>query len=500
LKTSRVIFFVTVISISLLCTSITSIIPLESPDGVFFQSSISDIDDFDKRLFQLNWTSRESQTSTQIDDGDILIGDLIQLVGTFPNQRYQLDKIANISWSAHHGFLQNRIGDLIIPDEYYSPFWGYIIDPRQFSWEFVDGIEEGDLVNITVDFHSVDGDVMIFWADSDTSTWTYFSNIMATDMVTNSSIESGSFFADRSGEIAIGLFDFSRIESFYNLTVDTQFTDSGFSTGNKIVIDTWLWGRNMTVSLNFTGYSSLGTQYVQYFSRLSFHNFFAPRVHSINVNGDNEVKLISWVYSDRNIDDTHHADVLLSNSRGLFYYSMAHNVTGSELYWNSSAFRNSDTFLIQIRLVDSSGLIGLGFSGFFTAGSDIAEPEPVQFEFTQPDDVSLIEGVSGNSVTWTISFLSGNRVSYFVTLDSDILELGSIIENDDIIIDLDGLAPGIYELALHLDIGSGFRNDTVLVTVTSSQDYYFMETTRTVLAISILVSVIIDIELKRKKN
>ncbi len=356
------------------------------------------------------------------------------------------------------------------------------------------------MVNITVDFHSVDGDVMIFWAESDTSTWTYFTNIMATDMVTNSSYESGSFIADRSGAIAIGLFDYSRLESFYNLTVDTQFVVSGFSPGNKVVLDTWLWGRNMTVSLNFTGYSFLGIQFVQYFSRLSFHNFFAPIIHSVNVNGDNEVKRISWVYSDRNIDDTHHAEILLSSSRGLFYYTMAFNVTNSELYWNSSGYTNSDTFLIQIRLSDSSGLIGLGFSGFFTAGSDIAEIESVQFEFTQPDDVSLIEGVSGNSVTWTISFISGNRVSYFVTLDTDLLELGTIIDDDDVTIELDDLAPGTYELVLHVHTGSGFRNDTVLVTVTSGQDYYSKETTRTVLAIFILVSVIITIELKRKKN
>jgi len=128
---------------------------------------------------------------------------------------------------------------LIIPPEEYDPFEGVIV-LENFAWYKVDGIVSGDNIQITVDFTNDDTDVMVWWADTDNSTWTYANNLVGYKMSTDSSPETGSFPATRGGSIMIGIFNYDREPGIWSARVVTQF--GLFATVSNAMTDVLQYG------------------------------------------------------------------------------------------------------------------------------------------------------------------------------------------------------------------------------------------------------------------
>ena len=128
---------------------------------------------------------------------------------------------------------------LVIPPEGYNPFVG-IIDLNAFAWYQVDGIVIGDDVKIVVDFTNGDTDVMVFWADTDNSSWTFGDSLVGYEMTRALNPEIGSFVADRNGSIMIGIFDYDRELGIWAARVTTQF--GLFVSVSNVLSDALLYG------------------------------------------------------------------------------------------------------------------------------------------------------------------------------------------------------------------------------------------------------------------
>jgi hypothetical protein len=88
-------------------------------------------------------------------------------------------------------------------------------------------------------------------------------------------------------------------------------------------------------------------------------------------------------------------------------------------------------------------------------------------EINHPDDVTFVEGVTGQNITWIAT--DDNPTTYEIALSNGtIIDSGSWTSGTPILLDLDDFEAGTYECTITVnDIGSNYATDTVLVTVTA---------------------------------
>ena len=83
--------------------------------------------------------------------------------------------------------------DLVIPSPGYNPFTSDPIDPSQFSFMLIEGLQEGGFVHILAEFSNGDSDFMVWPADWDLSYCSYENEIAGKQMASSSVPEEAIF-------------------------------------------------------------------------------------------------------------------------------------------------------------------------------------------------------------------------------------------------------------------------------------------------------------------
>jgi hypothetical protein len=216
----------------------------------------------------------------------------------------------------------------------------------------VDGIVEGDNVDIEVDFTNGDCDIMVWWADTDNTTWSYGNNLVGDVMATGAHPEVGSFTADQTGSIMVGVFDYDLAPGTFTVTVDTRVGIYEDADGSEVTYDSYEFLRNGTFQVQILAETDTNIEYEINYAALTFENFFSPELLTVDVTGTGNEKTITWTASDLNAGDEHFFEVLLSSDEGLTYQLLARNLTTASYVWDSTGFliRN---YTVMIRVYDN---------------------------------------------------------------------------------------------------------------------------------------------------
>ncbi len=369
-------------------------------------------------------------------DEDTATGDHVVINASYPAfelvnmPEYEVTGIT-ISFLAGVYFHETR--DLVIPDSSYDPFSGPI-QFDEFDWMFVDGIKNGDTVDIEVDFTNGDCDVMVWWTSVDNSTWTYDNNLVGSVMATGAHPEVGSFTADRDGEIAVGCFDYDLAAGTWTLTVDTRVGLDIPAVGPECTYDTYQFLKNGSFQVLVAAVTETNIDFDVNYPSFTFNNFFAPEMLTVTVAGTGASKTISWTSSDLNAGDEHFYEVLISADSGESYQLIATNVTTGSYVWDSTSFLARDTYRAMVRVYDNdptenpdaaaTGEFWMGLtdsleSSVFSAGTltetTTTDTTPttttttVVQPFLDPLWIGLIAGIGAGVVVVLILFLVKKR-------------------------------------------------------------------------------------------
>jgi hypothetical protein len=127
--------------------------------------------------------------------------------------------------------------------------------------------------------------------------------------------------------------------------------------------------------------------------------------------------------------------------------------------------------------------------------SGIANQSQAIPSISEPDDISYIEGATGNYIEWYVSFNS--PLHYSVQRNNTVLNLGSGDlggSSGNITISVDGLSVGTWNYLLIVDdYGENVAMDLVIVTVNPSSFPF----TVSVLSLVTLISVILVLAIWR---
>ncbi|MHA2262765.1 MAG: hypothetical protein ACXAEN_10275, partial [Candidatus Thorarchaeota archaeon] len=339
------------------------------PENITVTMQWYDTADLADASLAFTYTSSDRAGVTQIVNEDTVWGDHAVINASFapfnvPNlPEYE---VTNVEIGFLSGVYAVQGGTLVIPDASYDPF-SSPAQSDQFAWERVEGIVEGDEVNVEVSFTNGDCDIMVWWADTDNSTWNYGNNLVEDTMATGANPEVGSFVAGQSGAIMVGVFNYDLQAGTYEVTVDTLVGLYDDADSNEVIFDTYDIGRNGTfvVELAATTDTNIGFDYT--YTELTFENYFSPSLNSIDVDGDPVVN-ITWTVSDLNAADNQTFSVHISNDGGLSWQLVAAEREDTFYVWDSTGFVDQ-SYMAQVRVTDSYGLTDRIDSAAFDAGT-----------------------------------------------------------------------------------------------------------------------------------
>ncbi|MFW9768420.1 MAG: hypothetical protein ACFFEM_06335, partial [Candidatus Thorarchaeota archaeon] len=118
-----------------------------------------------------------------------------------------------------------------------------------------------------------------------------------------------------------------------------------------------------------------------------------------------------------------------------------------------------NVYNFTITVIDSAGNVGK--DTVFITVEDTSAPD-----LDSPDDFSYEQGTIGHSISWTLGDI--NPYQYRVDGNGTTLDF-TPWTNGTVIIDVDGLAPGVYNYTITVtDLYGNTAKDTVYVTVTST--------------------------------
>jgi hypothetical protein len=368
-----------------------------------------------------SYTSDDRTHVTPVAENDTLWGDHVVLNASYP--AFNLPnmpeyEITSTTLGFLSGVYHQESGPNVVPSASYDPFSGPV-DLTQFAWNRVDGIGEGDNVDIEVDFTNGDCDIMVWWADTDNTTWSYGNNLVGDAMATGAHPEVGSFTADRAGSIMVGIFNYDLTpDSTWTVTVDTRVGVYETATGAEVTYDTYDLGRNGTFQVQLTATTATNIDFEINLLALTFNNYFKPYINSVDVTGSGAVKTITWTMSDLNAGDTHTYEVLLSADGGDTFQLIATGLTALTYDWDSTGFTIRN-YVTKVRVTDSYGLDDEMDSTAFEAGTVTVEPEPTTtpeptptgglFGDIDPLWIGLIGGIGVGVVVILILFLVRKR-------------------------------------------------------------------------------------------
>ncbi|MBD3405381.1 MAG: S8 family serine peptidase [Candidatus Lokiarchaeota archaeon] len=362
----------------------------------------------------LTYTTTGNPSPTTFADGETLTGDHIVLNATYPD--FNLPnmpefEVTDMEMSLLSGLYEVKTGSLVIPDASYDPFSG-VIDTDQFAWAYVEGIKDGDTVDIVADFSNGDCDIMVWWADIDNGTWTYGNNLVEDQMASSAHPEIGQFVADQDGTIAIGIFDYDLQEGTYEVEVDTRTGQTETATGRTVTFDTYQMLKNGAYQVLISAETKINLAYSVNLLDLTLNNLIAPELENITINGDGAIKNIDWNITDPNLNDEHIYEIYLSQDGGLTYQLLSSGFKTHNYTWNSTGFVIRSTYKVRVVVFDNDtvdrpagfevwpGLSDQIESGLFEAGT-YTPPEPTTSTSTSTSDTTTTtEAPPGVDLLW----------------------------------------------------------------------------------------------------
>ncbi|MFW9848022.1 MAG: hypothetical protein ACFFF4_02715 [Candidatus Thorarchaeota archaeon] len=383
-------------------------VSLDQTPNLWFRESVEKVSG--DQLFgsaHVYWYLAESTDLNEINDNDTIYFDTdpseISLIGEIELDDDSETSVINTTLGVLSGVLIEREGSLVIPDSLYDPFSGPV-DFSQFAWEFVDGIVDGDTVDVEVGFTNGDCDIMIWWTDTDNSTWSYSNNLVNGDMATGAIPEVSSFTADRSGRLAVGIFDYDRTAGQYTVTVDTRVGVYDFALGNRVESNLFLIHSSKTVFFEVIWVLSNGITMERHISGVRIVTNFNPEIENLRVSGAGAVKTIEWSISEQNNFNHHVFSILLSADEGLTFQLLDTNLTDTIYDWDSTGFL-LDMYCVKVRALFASGLEVSAVSSLFDAGTvDTGGPIVVSDITTEDVEITPTSQVDTSSILAGFSF------------------------------------------------------------------------------------------------
>lgn len=450
----------------------------------------------------LTWSSHEDLNWSPLNGCTVVEGDHVLLRAHYSD--YWLPPGSEVTFcemAVYEGSGLGLHGRLIVPDEAYDPFNG-MVQANQCAWQWVSGIGRGYNVTIELDFTNNNTDLMVWWADTNSSDWSYGNNLMAGQMTSGTRPEIGAFVADRSGTLAVCIYDRSREEGNYTLWIDRRhYYLNASSSGDEVLIDTYSLGNKSNLIVLTTGYGETGPLYGAAVGGVTVCNLFAPRIISIRIDGLGVVKNLSWSVVDRNAGESHVSEVWLSSDSGVSFQLLASNLTESYYLWDSTGFFARDTYLLRVRTRDSSGLYGEARSTSFS--SIPPGGQPVYVSFGRPDNVTYMEGSTGNHIPWQPDvvgpfdyevFRNGTNYANGVW-SSSVTQTGAYMN-----VNVDGLNAGVHMFRI-VAVSAGYSGeDTVYVTVTRGTGSYLTLPSALITGACVSVIVVFSAAIARERS
>jgi hypothetical protein len=372
--------------------------------------------------------------------------------------------IVNVSWGFGEGDYLHQGGDLL------ATFSGYIpglfdMQLEAYAWVRVDGIAIGDFVDIKLDWLTQSGlegdcEVLAFWADTDNSTWTYNNNLLGRQMCTDEKPERGSFYADQSGALMIGIYCAAGYGGTYSLTVDFRNMFYNLEMSNEVILPIWDFiFLNSTCCLDFIGYAEDGTQFIERFTGITFNGLFSPEIQQIDISGSLETPFISWNVTDRNVNETIRSSLYVSSDGGSSYDILLRNTLATSYEWDATS-HPLHNYKVRLTVTDSKELQDTDYSSFFEAGVE------TPLSISHPDDIEYVEGAMGETLTWYPR--CGVALQYRVTLDGQSYRSGTWQQGQlRIILGTLSVGTHVFNITLTEPISEKQVSDSVNVTVLS---------------------------------
>ena len=438
----------------------------------------------------LTWTSRTQNESLPVNNGSSIVGDHVVLNATFPEEL----NVTLCEMRVWNGFTFTTNRSLISVTDPAGAFLD-VINPEEFDWVTVVGIEKGMQVNITANFTNTDSDFMAWPGTMDPSEYTFANNIV--DMCTGAKPENDVIVWNYNNDtLVIGCLNYDNTTiGNWTLTVQVGVDLTVANSSSTIIFDSYyLHPRNQTYSIHVIGNSTNGDSRELFRHDVEICNFFSPIVTVPFVEAlqsDEDVYNITWSCTDENAEEVHFYSVWISSNDGVSFMLAARNQTQTWFLWDSSDWLDGNyVFRIRAYSVDLDypgfdlsdppagylpGDYSDGFSSSFSPSGGASLIHNVRVQSVS--DFSFYEGSTGNSIVWQFYFENVEYSAHTVTIYYEIYRNGILLNHSQIdlahtsvnlSIPLDDLSIGHYNYTLSFlnpGVSGGEFYDTVFVTV-----------------------------------
>jgi hypothetical protein len=383
------------------------------PENITITLQLYGPTDLPDAVGDFTWTSRTSTTPTALSADDVVAGDHVVLESnwTIPAvaglPEYSI--ITGSRLALLSGLYAVRTGTYADPQG--TDDWPIaLILTDLYVWETVEGISEGDVVQIDLDAQGgADPSFDVWsWDDLNTDGLVDLDEIggaayLIVDNGGSGAAESGSYSSPASEDIAIRVFCWAwqYHGDDYVLTVDTrssQDINSEAGTQFHTSLDTYTLLRNITMDIYLYCWTETDVVWIVDFGKLTFQNFFTP---VIDVNAPIDLGSDSWNFtwtaSDLNADDETYFSVWLSSDGGSTFQLLRQNLTESFFVWNANGFQEGD-YVYRVRVYD------LDFGTMVYSGDPLIGDVPLNGVGTPPS--SYWPGLFSDDVS--ASFTAGN--------------------------------------------------------------------------------------------
>ncbi|NHI87930.1 MAG: hypothetical protein EAX87_00320 [Candidatus Thorarchaeota archaeon] len=446
------------------------------------------VDSLANNEFELTWTSKWQPSRLAVMDDADLVGDHVVLNATFSESL----NVTHCTMTVENGFRLNTSRELVVPSDPDSQFSG-VINPTEFDWVIVKGIERGWMVNIIGNFTNGDTDFMAWSGEQEYSQLTYANNLVS--MASSAKPETDEFRWESDNDtMYVGCLDYDLSPGNWTLYLQVGVYKQISVEGNIVIYDTYtLDRRNQTVDVRIEGKTESNYTLIYDYTDVTLGNFFSPDVTVPEpTEVENEVYNITWTCTDKNANDTNFFSVWLSLDGGATFQILARNLTDTFYVWNAAGFLLGDCMVrirafsvdLKTRLgsVDSEANYWPGdFSDGLSPSFHHVNPHhnvPVyNVNVDAPADIVYTYGNEGHAITWTLDvqilfhgFLlatTPENFYYKILRNSEVIFSASWDGTDHIVVSVDDLDAGIYNYTLSIwnPWDNKIKSDTVFVTV-----------------------------------
>ena len=450
----------------------------------------------------ITWTSRTESEPQPLENNSIAAGDHVVVNATFPEDY----NITNCTLRIWNGFNYTATDSLVTVQDPTSAYTD-IINPDEFSWMIVKGIEKGLKINLTCTFTNNDSDFMVWPGSIPLSSFMFVNNIA--NMCTSSNPEQDSFYWDYDNDtMFIGCWNYENASTgtwTAHLNVGSDITV--FSDEHAVVVDTYyISGRNQSYNILAKGLSDANETSIIYRENVSVCNFFTPEVHvnaPVERPSGSGTYNISWSCSDQNADDVNYFSVWVSNDVGYTFIMIAENLTSYSMIWDTTGWLEQD-YAIRVRAysVDFTNLElcstedpptsywpGDYGDGIFYPFTPTGIIPPYTLSVSSPGDISYQLGTTGHNVTLSLTFSNSipTSLDYDIYDNDSVWYLGELHPLDyvnTLQLNVDGLSLGLHEISIVFHADSGDITRTFVVTIFEASTSTTTTTTSTTTTIT----------------